>query len=48
VLLLSQRQEATEAAREGGGSEALDSQKDDSSYAEQMLHRIRNFFQLHH
>ncbi len=48
VALLSLRQEATKAVGEGDDGEALDSQKLDSGYAEQMLHRIRNFFQLHH
>jgi small-conductance mechanosensitive channel/CRP-like cAMP-binding protein len=48
VSLLSLRQEATKAVAEGDDAAALDNQEVDSSYAEQMLHRIRNFFQLHH
>lgn len=46
VSLLSLRQEATKALADGEKAEALDSQQADSSYADQMLGRIRNFFQL--
>ena len=48
VSLLSLRQEATKALADGDDGKALDSQQVDTSYAEQMLGRIRNFFQLSH
>ncbi|MDD9904996.1 MAG: mechanosensitive ion channel family protein [Rhodospirillaceae bacterium] len=48
VSLLSLRQEATKALAEGEDGDALDSQQADTTYADQMLGRIRNFFQLKH
>lgn len=48
VSVLSLRQEATKALAEGEAAAALDGQPGDSTYAEQMLRRIRNFFQLSH
>ena len=48
VSLLSLRQEATKALADGDDGNALDSQQVDTSYTEQMLSRIRSFFQLHH
>ena len=48
VSLLSLRQEATKALAEGEDGDALDSQQADTSYADHMLGRIRNFFQLKH
>ena len=48
VSLLSLRQEATKALAEGEDGDALDSQQADTTYAYQMLGRIRNFFQLKH
>ncbi len=46
VSLLSLRQEATKAIADGETAAALDQQSTDTTYADQMLRRIRNFFQL--
>ena len=48
VSLLSLRQEATKALADGEDGDSLDSQQIDTTYADQMLGRIRNFFQLTH
>ena len=46
VSLLSLRQEATKALADGEDGDSLDSQQIDTTYADQMFGRIRNFFQL--
>jgi len=48
VSLLSLRQEATKALADDEDGDSVDSQQIDANYADQMLGRIRNFFQLTH